>query len=489
MSLSAAELAAVVAELQPLVGGTIQKIRAPAPRTALIELRVPGATHTLLVGAEVDETRLHLTLSRPPSPQPPLPLQNLLRAHLLPSRLVALEAVEGERIATLRFETPAGPRTLIAELIGRHGNLILVGEDDRIVGVAIPSASSTRAILPGQRYVPPPPAPPGTKAPRPPRFGAQRARPSATSFPISLEIEAFYGPLARERGLAERRRDAARGLLGARKRVDTALAKLEGESARAVGAEELRRYGDLLRPIASKIPRGASSAQAIEYTEAGAVEVEIPLRPELSGRENLERYYKQYRRMHAARDRIAARRAELESRRVALDALAAELAVADDEEVIASLLRQAASLGAGRRVQGRRARDEVRSPYRGFVSSSGRPIWVGRGSRENDTLTFRVAKGNDLWLHARGVTGAHVIVPVAKGAALDEQTLLDACALAAHYSGARGEAVAEIAYTHVRNVRKPKGSAPGAVVFAQERVMAFRHDAERIERLLAQPPA
>ncbi|HWV37159.1 MAG TPA: NFACT RNA binding domain-containing protein [Vulgatibacter sp.] len=482
MSLSASELAAVVAELQPLVGGTVQKIRVPSPRVAILELRIPGATLELLLGAEPDETRIHLATERPPSPRTPLHLQNLLRAHLLPSRLAGLRQIPGERIVRLDFETPAGRRALVAELTGRHGNLILLREDDVVMGLAVPSSSTTRPLLPGHPYAPPPPR--ERAAPERQPFEVGRG-----PYPISAAIEARYGPLARQRALAERRREALRGVAAARKRIGTALQRIQGERARAKDAGTWRRWADLLAPLASRIPRGATSIRATEYTEAGTVEVEVPLRPELTGRENLERYYKEYRRMRAAEERIAAREAELGQREARLAALASRLAAAQTEGEIDELAREAAAVGAGPRIQRRAAKGEAaRPPYRTYVSATRRSIWVGRGARENDSLTFRVAKGNDLWLHARGVAGAHVVVPASPGSPPDEPTLLDACALAAHFSGAKGEAVAEIAQTRVRHVRKPKGSAPGAVVFTQDRSIPYRHEEDRIARLLAQQP-
>ncbi len=484
MSLSAEEIADVVAELQPLVGGTVQKIYAPTPRTAILEMRVPGATHQLLVSAEPDETRLHVTSSRPASPPAPLPLQNLLRAHVLPSRIAAIENVQGERIVHVHLDTPNGPRTIVAELTGRHGNVILLSEQGRVLGTGAPSPSTTRAILPGHPYEPPPPPPERARPQvRKARFHAD---PSLGAFPISQAIEAVYAPKSRERALADHRRDAARGIAAARKRIESALGKLEDEASRAAKAEDLRRYGDLLKTVVNRVPRGATSERVTEYSETGVEDVLVPLKPELSTKANLEKYYKDYRRMRTAQERIGERRAHLTAQGAQLQTIAEELNAADTEAQIDELARQAASLGARPRKQGSKLRDLPKPPYRAFVSASGRPIWVGRGSKENDQLTFKVAKGNDLWLHVRGLPGAHVVVPLARGAEADPETLLDACALAAHYSGAKGEAVAEIAYTHARHVRKPKGSAPGAVLYVQEKMVPFRHDPARIERLLGQ---
>lgn len=484
MSLSAEEIADVVAELQPLVGGTVQKIWSPMPRTAILELRVPGATHQLLVSAEPDETRLHRTESRPASPPAPLPLQNLLRAHALPSRIAAIEAVPGERIARISLDTPNGPRILVGELTGRHGNLILLAENGRVIGTASPSPSTTRAILPGHPYEPPPPPPASAKGGKR-RFSAE-AEGATGPFPISQAIEAIYAPRSRERVLADRRREASRGLAAARKRVESALIKLQDEESRAQKAEDLRRYGDLLKTMINRVPRGAKAIVATEYTAEGVEEVIVPLKPELSAKANLDKLYKDYRRMRTAQERIGQRRAELTVQGARLGELAERLNAADTEALIDEIAREAAAAGARPRKQGQKLRAEAKPPYRSFVSAAGRPIWVGRGSRENDELTFKVAKGNDLWLHTRGLPGAHVVVPLARGAEPDPETLLDACALAAWYSGAKGEAVAEVAWTAARNVRKPKGSGPGAVLYVNEKVVPYRHDDARIGRLLAQ---
>jgi predicted ribosome quality control (RQC) complex YloA/Tae2 family protein len=109
---------------------------------------------------------------------------------------------------------------------------------------------------------------------------------------------------------------------------------------------------------------------------------------------------------------------------------------------------------------------------------------VGRGAAENDQLTVRVAKGNDLWLHVRGRTGAHVVLRLPRGGAPDQESLIDAAHLAAWFSDARGESAPEVVYTRAKHVRKVKGAAPGAVTYSQERGLALRVEPARVERLL-----
>ena len=96
-----------------------------------------------------------------------------------------------------------------------------------------------------------------------------------------------------------------------------------------------------------------------------------------------------------------------------------------------------------------------------------------------------MAAADDLWLHARGVTGAHVIVPLAKGKSYSPETLVDAATLAAYFSDLRGERVVDVLYTPRRFVHKRKGSPVGSVTLGREKVIGVRIEAARLRRLLA----
>ena len=127
--------------------------------------------------------------------------------------------------------------------------------------------------------------------------------------------------------------------------------------------------------------------------------------------------------------------------------------------------------------------------FRRFVSAEGYPIWVGRNNEQNDRLTMRLAKGNDLWLHVGGGRpGSHVIVRLPKQKTASLETLLDAATLAVHFSKARGETRLEVVYTQKKHVRKPMGLPAGAVVPSQTRSVTVHLEAERLARLLASQP-
>ncbi len=477
-----------MAELRPLAGSRVDAVRVHAERALTLELFGRAGPVTLLLSAEADLTRLHLVRRRPPSPSPPLPLQALLRRELEGARLAGVVARPGDRVVELSFDTAAGPRRLVAELTGRHGNLFLLGGDGLIRASAGRNLSQRRDLVPGKPYAYPAERPAAATAPLAEPLPGARGEGDVTpaTFPISTELEARYGALEEERVAVEGRRrlrDPVRAALALSAR---ALEKLAQEAQRVPAVEEDRRRADLLKQNLHAVPRGSREAVLTEWTAEGPREVKVALDPALPARENMERYYRRYRRIAESAARVAAREAEVGRRRDELAALLAALDGARLEE-LPRLEREARRLGAAPRPppRPRSKQDEPLPPYRLFRSATGAPVLVGRNAEANDALTVTVARGNDLWLHARGRAGSHVVVKLDRGKTPDGETLLDAAHLAAHFSDARGEPQVEVVATRAKYVKKPKGAATGAVTYSQEKTILVRVEPQRVERLLA----
>ncbi|HEX4621465.1 MAG TPA: NFACT RNA binding domain-containing protein, partial [Myxococcaceae bacterium] len=273
--------------------------------------------------------------------------------------------------------------------------------------------------------------------------------------------EALFG--ARE--LEQRRRRAVAPLQAKLARLRRTLVKVREEAARGPQAAEHRALGELISRNLSALSRGARSVRLTEYTAEGPREREVPLDPKRSPKQEAAWHFKQYQRL--------TRGCELASRREA--ALTAEASTL--ESSIAALQR-AEALAEEKAP----ARPRARSPFHEYRSGDAR-IWVGKDARRNDELTFRVAKAHHLWLHARGVAGSHVVVPLDKGAALSPEVLLDAAHLALFHSRLKGEPRGEVAYTRVQHVRRMKGGAPGEVQYSQEKTFVVRVEPARLERL------
>ena len=189
------------------------------------------------------------------------------------------------------------------------------------------------------------------------------------------------------------------------------------------------------------------------YTESGVEEVKVKLDPKRSPKEEADWHFHQYKRLLRGVEQARRREAELAREVAQAEAALAQLEQMDEAALLAQVEVLQAPAGEEGPQEGR--------PYKEYLGHGGQRIWVGRGSEDNDVLTFKVARPYHLWLHARGLPGSHVVVPLEKGMEVSQEVLLDAAHLALHHSGAKGEPRGEVSYVPVKFVRKVKGARAG----------------------------
>jgi predicted ribosome quality control (RQC) complex YloA/Tae2 family protein len=265
---------------------------------------------------------------------------------------------------------------------------------------------------------------------------------------------------------------------------------IEGDLARIAEADELARRAQLFVAAAAGAPRGSLRLIATDWSSGESVQVSMSLDPATSPKAQVDAVFRRARRL---KNGAALAQGRLEDARrllKELDALASRLAA--DPEVDLDDLAHLAQVTAPRdfvlapQATAHRpaTREEPSLPYRTFLGTADAPIFVGRGAERNDDLTLHVAKPHHLWLHAKGQAGAHVVVPLAKGASCPAELLVDAAHLAAHFSKARNEAIVEVTYVPRRYVRKPRGSAPGLVEVTRDKTLVLRPSSTTLRRLL-----
>ncbi len=288
---------------------------------------------------------------------------------------------------------------------------------------------------------------------------------------------------------AELRRAALiKGLRAHAKRLARRREAVEHDLERVDDVARLQRIGRMLLAQGAKIPRGAAKATLEDWEEGGTLEIELD--PALPAKPQAEGFFAKAKRLARGEALMWQR---LEETQRALEATRAlEVEVDAAETVTLALLEgwmsAAQVLGITTKEAtpgGGRAQRPPRVPFIEYGTAKGHRVLVGRGARDNDELTLRVAKPHDLWLHARGVPGAHVVVPLVKGASIVPELLVDAATLAAWHSDARGQDLVEVTWTERRYVRKPKGSPTGRVTLDREKVLALRVESDRLSRLLA----
>lgn len=252
-------------------------------------------------------------------------------------------------------------------------------------------------------------------------------------------------------------------LASARKKAEAIRADL----SRAEDAGKFQLYGSVLMASPGSVEKGAVAALLPNLFSEGEALV-IPLDPKLSPIQNAEAYFKKARKAHAGeailRGRLAAALKEAAS-------LEAELALAEEAETAADLKEmQAPPPGRGKSKVVAKAKGAPEFPS--FASSDGYRVLYAKNAKMNGILTFKVAQPMDLWLHAQGYHGGHVIVQnPGRRPDIPLQTILEAAQVAAYYSGAKKDSAAAVDYTFKKYVRKPKDPAPGQAIFTNNKTV------------------
>ena len=452
---------------------------------------------------------------RPPNPElvlaenagggpPRTPFQKLLATRAR-GPLLRAEQLKLDRVVTFEFGGEEGfvdlpPVRLVFELTGRNANLILTDLEGRILGAdrfVTLEQNRYRQVRPGLFWAPPPPydkLDPRTLElddlepllDRPlartliqtvdgvgPRLAIETARraglePDHNVRPEDLpQLRRALASLVddptpsreappsswREETEAALRKPLLAALQRRKKTLERRLEDYTRARAECAKADRWQRYGDLLLAYVHQVPPHARRA-LLEDWESGQP-VEIALDPALSVSENAERYYRR-----AKRARARAERAEREAPRTQQELAALEREIATVRKLPLPELQ--------RRLRERR-RSETADPGLRLEAPGGFEVWVGRSRKENDWLT-RSAHSGDVWMHAQGVPGSHVIVR-ARGKPVPLETLLFAARLAAYHSRARGEKNVPVDYTLKKHVWRPKGAAPGEVLYAQAKTL------------------
>jgi predicted ribosome quality control (RQC) complex YloA/Tae2 family protein len=564
MPFDAIAMTAVTDEIAGLAGSRIQKIIQPGTHSIALGLYGGGRQRWLLLSADPRFGRVQLT-DGPLAKAFPAPsaFVMLLRKYLEGAHLSGVRQLPWERV----FEAGGEGRdlTLVAEIMGKHSNLIARGPDGVVLGalkIVPPRESRVRPILPGRPYQPPPSRdrdtaifPIGERldpavetdafrelwseagdatvadallgllpgcSPFLARQVAVRAGISPSAPAASVPAGDIAPAAAESYDLWHRHAWQPTVFADARHRMDFAPYRpmdvedvrevattseaidlaIAGEETRdvlstrrqAILGEVNRRLGAARRRVASLETGLQAAGEADEAMRRGQMilayqhaigpqddrlaipelDMTIPLDPRLSAIENAERAFKRYRKLRDARARIPELLEEARREVAEAEDLGAFVQLAGSEGDLRDLERELHPQQPSR--TGRKT--AKRGPLR--MTSEGHLAIVGRSARENEELTFKLSSRDDLWLHARQRTGAHVVLR--GGQSVGDRTLEKAAALAAYYSEGRDDTYVEVDVAPVRDVRKIPGGPPGRVTYRNFRTVRVRPSADGWEK-------
>ena len=247
-------------------------------------------------------------------------------------------------------------------------------------------------------------------------------------------------------------------------RLTRKLAIQEKELAATYDRERLRQLGDIVTANIHKIVKGQTTVQCEDFYDEEMPLISIPISPILSPQQNAAKFYKDYTRMKNAEKELTKQIELGETELHYLKSVLEELNRAQTEAELEEIRRELQDGGYIRADTGRKKVKQARlSPMR-FESTDGYPIYVGRNNRQNDELTFRLARKDDIWCHASKVHGSHVIISCG-GTTPPDDTITQAAQLAAYYSETSGGQNIPVDVTTVKQVKKIPNGKPGMVIY------------------------
>ena len=466
-------------------GALVQRITQPRDAVFLFTLYRAGPGKTrLLIDVTRQAVRFHPTAADLKAPPSSPPLCQLLRKLLGNGRIRGVETLSGDRVAIIHIDHKDGDevhaRRVVCELIPAWPGLYVLDENDVVLAASTAVHGAKRALARGKTWTPPPSPPEQKEDPAP--FARFDGWSNDTLFDLlDAEIPDSVGTGIDKRALGKE-------LTKAIKRQFKRVSKVEADVRRTEDGSAMRERGELLKSSLHEIERGTETARVRDWLQEGEVWVEIELDPTLSPQDNVERLFKLAKKHDRGREVAQARLDEQRERLQLLndfDERLEKASGADLEALAAELAAEGIVAAAPTSSKKKPAAPAPRRPYKTYTSKDGLEILVGRNSRDNDELTFKVARGNEWWLHAQDHAGSHVIIRT--DGELPEQTLLDAATLAAIYSKAGNAGKQAVSYTRRKNVSKFKGANPGQVTLKSHKTIVVRMEEERIARLEGKP--
>jgi predicted ribosome quality control (RQC) complex YloA/Tae2 family protein len=299
-----------------------------------------------------------------------------------------------------------------------------------------------------------------------------------------------------ERGLMMMR-GVLRDVKTAEKKIMRLLKKLDAERAEAEQKDRYRKFGELLKYNMHLIPRGESE---VLLTDFSGEKVRVGLDPRLDPRENMEGYFAKYKKMKR-RAAVIDKNIRVQQEKLAgISDLKQRL---EDGSLVVDLSSSSNSLPAAEKLAGlskqgvpslrsrigqvskkRKSAEGSGSEFLQFTSRTGKKILVGRNAVQNELLTVKKARGNDLWFHAESAHGSHVVLRSEKNSGFRDEDIIDAAMLALHFSKMRAQDRGSVQYTYCKYVRKPKNAKTGMVVIHNEKTRDVRIDQGILKQLL-----
>jgi predicted ribosome quality control (RQC) complex YloA/Tae2 family protein len=292
---------------------------------------------------------------------------------------------------------------------------------------------------------------------------------------VSEAIQLYRAQLYHDKSILHEKEDILHVLERERIHTERTLHKMAEEAEKPNRAEQYELFGKLLIAQLHLLKKGETLAVVEDFVSGSNELVEIPLDQHLTPAKNAERYFEKADKSHHAIKEQQLRLAELTQRQKSLFLLLDrinEISSADDLKLFKEENRSALShFGLKAEKSGQMKKEEL-LPFRVFTVAGGFQVWAGKSGENNDLLSTRHTAKNDLWFHARGVGGSHVVLKIGTGKGeVSRQAIEQAAAIAAYYSKMKKSKLVPVTMCEGKYVRKPKGVPAGTVTVEREKTI------------------
>ena len=281
---------------------------------------------------------------------------------------------------------------------------------------------------------------------------------------FSALLDRFYTLRDRRDAMRQKSQALRKTVSNQVSRLRRKMALQEKELTATYDRERLRQLGDILTANIHRIQKGQTSVTCQDFYDENMADVEIPLSPMLSPQQNAAKFYKDYTRMKNAQKELTHQLALGKDECQYLESVLEELNRAQSEAELEEIRQELAQGGYVRQETAKRKIKQGKLPPMRFESTDGFPIYVGRNNRQNDELTFKLARKDDIWCHASKVHGSHVVISCG-GKQPPDDTVTQAAQLAAYYSETGSGQNIPVDVTPVRQVKKAGTGKPGMVIY------------------------
>lgn len=299
---------------------------------------------------------------------------------------------------------------------------------------------------------------------------------------ISAAIEQFYLKKSHQQSIKQKTSDLFKIVSTNLDRCKRKLA-LEKEILKKAEKREIYKVkGDLITANIYKIEKGMISF-VTENFYADGKQIEIALKNDLTPSQNAQKYYARYNKEKKAEEETLKQRklneAEIEYLETVLEAIFS----VETKEDISQIKEELSEQGYIRKRPSKK-REKAKNTIKPakFLSSDNFTIYAGKNNKQNDYVTLKLARSNDIWFHTKDIHGSHVIVKT-NGELVPERTLTEAAIIASYFSKGRNGSNISVDYTEIKNVKKPSGAKPGMVIYENNKTAVVTPDENLVESL------